>query len=143
MQKRFPFRSTFIPSGLLGGMESAARISSSTERSSVLRASIPHMIYEQTVLDKYFGAVSTTSSSTEQGRILRDLIERGKLDKQVITGILSTTKSISSNTEKGSVLRAVAPKIPDVDRDLRDLYMETAKSLSSDSEYRRAVEAII
>jgi hypothetical protein len=123
--------------------ESAAKLSSSSERSNVLRTAIPYMIYDQTVLDAYFKAVTTTSSSSEQGRILRDLINRGKLDSRVITGVLNSARTISSSTEKGSVLRAVAPKIPENDSTLRDLYMETAKTIGSDSEYRRTIDALM
>jgi hypothetical protein len=123
--------------------ESTARLSSSTERSSVLRASIPHLIYEQTVLDAFFRTVSTTSSPTEQGRVLRALIEKGESNKIVSIGTLNTARRISSNTEKGSVLRAIAPKIPKEDTELKELYMEAVKTLSSNTEYRRAVDAML
>ncbi len=124
-------------------LETTSRLSSNTEKGRVLRACIPHMINEQSVLDAFFRAVDKMSSSTEKGRVLRAMISNGEIDKEVITGILQSAGKISSNTEKGAVLRAVAVKIPEGDEGLRDLYFETARTLSSDSEYRRAMDAIL
>lgn len=130
-------------SSMIVFMETVTRLSSSSEKGRVLRTAIPHLIYEIPVLDAYFDAVGSISSSSEQGRTLRALISNGNIDRNVIRGTLQTAGRISSNSELGSVLRAVAPKIPENDAALRDIYMTTAKKLSSDSEYRRAVDAIL
>ena len=127
---------------LINLFETTSRISSSTEVSSVLRASVPHLIYEDPVLDAFFSCTARISSSTEQGRVLRTLAAAEGLNPKAVKGILICARAISSSTEKGSVLRAVAPKIKG-DHELRDVYMDTAKTLGSDSEYRRAVEAIM
>ena len=74
--------------------------------------------------------------------MLRTLAAAEGLNPKAVKGILICARAISSSTEKGSVLRAVAPKIKG-DHELRDVYMDTAKTLGSDSEYRRAVEAIM
>ncbi len=123
--------------------ETAKRISSNTEVSSVLRATVPHMIYETPVLDAFFACTNSLSSSTEHGRVLRELASVDGLEKDAITGILYSARKISSNSEKGSVLRAVAPSVMQGSKEMKDLYMESAKTLSSDSEYRRAIEAIM
>jgi len=75
--------------------------------------------------------------------MLRALIEKGETNKMVAGGILITARRIASDTERGSVLRAIAPKIPKEDNELKELYMETAKTLSSNTEYRRAVDAML
>lgn len=128
---------------LINLFETTKRVGSSTEISSVLRASVPHLIYESAVLDAFFSCTNSLSSSTEHGRVLRSLAVVDTLPRYAISGILLSTRQISSSSEQGSVLRAIAPKVKQGDRELRDLYMETAKSISSDSEYRRAVDAIM
>ena len=123
-------------------LEVTARLSSNTEKSMVLRHAIPKLVYKQRVLDAFFAAVNATSSSSEQGRILRAMVTDGKPENNVIRGVLDSAGRISSNSEKGAVLRAVAPKIDREDDELRKLYLETARTLSSDSEFRRATEVI-
>lgn len=128
---------------LIDLFETAKRISSSTEVSSVLRASIPCLIWESPVLDAFFACTSSISSNTEHGRVLRQLAATEEVNKLALQGILHSAARLSSNTEKGSVLRAVAPKVIQGDKELKELYMQTAKTLSSDSEYRRAIDAIM
>ncbi len=134
---------TLNTGSMINLFETTKRISSSTEVSSVLRASIPKMIYETPVLDAFFACVNSLSSSTEHARVLRQLAEVPGLSKPAISGILLSAQKISSSTDTGSVLRAVAPRIKEGDKELKDLYLETAKTLSSDSEYRRSMDAIM
>jgi hypothetical protein len=128
---------------LINLYETNKRISSSTEMSSVLRASVPYIYYETPVLDAFFECTKLISSSTEQGRVLRALAAEDELTTEAVSGILLTAQRISSNTEAGSVIRSVAPRVKGADRSLKDLYMESAKTLTSDSEFRRTVDAIM
>ena len=88
-------------------------------------------------------AADRISSDTEHGRALRELAGKTTLSNAAVSGILMSAKKISSSTEKGAVLRSLAPKIKADEDTLKDLYMEVAGTISSSTEYRRAVEAIM
>ncbi|MCK4852887.1 MAG: hypothetical protein KAT31_01465 [Bacteroidales bacterium] len=128
---------------LISFYETTRTMNSNTETGNVLRASLSHLPSEMAVQDAFFATVNSLSSSTEHGRVLRQYAGMGDLSSYAITGILNSARRISSSTEKGSVLRAVAPRIKEGDSELRDLYMDTAKTLSSDTEFRRAMDAIM
>ena len=67
----------------------------------------------------------------------------GDLSTYALEGILKSAWRISSNSEKGYVLRTMAPRIKDGNSQLKELYIDTARSLSSDAEFRRAMDAIM
>lgn len=131
------------PASMINLFETNGRRSSNTEISYVLRASVPHLVYEGPVLEAFFTCTNKLSSSTEHGRVLRELAKSSGDSREVLTGILYSAQKISSSSEKGSVLRSVAPKVKESDKEMKDLYMESARTLSSDSEFRRVMDAIM
>jgi hypothetical protein len=123
--------------------ETTRTISSNTEIGNVLRSSLAYLPSGKPVQDAFFTAVNSLSSSTEHGRVLRQYAEMGDLSTYALEGILKSARKISSNSEKGYVLRTVAPMIKEGNSQLKELYIGTARSLSSDSEFRRAMDAIM
>lgn len=123
--------------------ETTRTMSSNTEIGSVLRSSLVKLPSDKPVLDAFFTTVNSLSSSAEHGRVLRQYAGMGNLSTYALEGILKSAWKISSNSEKGYVLRTVAPRIKDGSSELKEQYIETARSLSSDSEFRRAMDAIM
>jgi hypothetical protein len=91
-------------------------------------------------LDAFFSTLISISSDAEKSRVLMECLEKDSLTKEAISYILNATTKISSNTEKGRILRSAIELIPENDEDLRNQFIETAKTISSDSEYRRVME---
>ncbi len=129
---------------LVGVFISTKGIDSNTEKGSVLRTSIQWLgEQDEKVMAVFFEALNTISSSSEHAHVLRDLIENLDLEVPTQLQILESTTRISSSTEKASVLVKLAGKA-DLDNEIvRDAYFETAKTISSDSEYRRVMDKIL
>jgi len=133
----------FNSPALISFYETTRSINSNAETGSVLRSSLAHLSAEKPVLDAFFTTVNSLSSSTEHGRVLRQYAGMGNLSTIAQEGILHSARKISSNSEKGYVLRTVAPMIREGNSQMKELYIDTARSLSSDTEFRRAMEAIM
>jgi len=120
------------------------RLTSNTEMGSVLSYTIDVMPFDDdAVVDGFFLATSKFSSNTEHGRILRTLISNPAFNKYTAFKLLESARKISSNTEKGSVLVKLADTEFVKDPAIKKLYMNTANTITSDSEYRRVVDKLI
>ena len=106
----------------------------------MLRRSIPQLSMKKEELDPFFDAVNSISSDSEKSRIIMELLEIDPLTGETISYILESTGKISSNTEKGRILRTAIEQIPEDNDELRNKFIETAKTISSDSEYRRVMD---
>lgn len=121
-------------------LNSTRRISSSSEKRSVL-SSIPEINFNNAeIILAFFDALNSISSDSEKSRVLMELLEIDSLPGEAILYILDSTKKISSNTEKGRILRSAIEQIPEDNDELRNRFIETAKTISSDSEYRRVMD---
>jgi hypothetical protein len=120
------------------------RLTSNTEMGSVLSTASKNMPYDDDVfVDAYFAAVNKFSSSTEHGRILRLVVNNPEFNKYTAYKVLESSSKIVSNTEKASVLMLVSKSEQIKDPEIRKMYMSTAKTLTSDSEYRRVIDNLI
>ena len=82
------------------------------------------------------------SSNTEIGYVLKDIIESNRLSNYEIMKILESVEKLSSNTEVSSVLVRLSKIIPKDNDRIIDAYQDAANSLSSDTEYRRVMDAL-
>lgn len=122
---------------------SVSKLSSNTEMGSVMRAALPYMPFEKTELDSFFTASNHFSSNTERGSVLRTMVDSPKLNKYSCIGIIESSRKLSSDTEKSLVLRAVGSTDFVKDEEVKTAYIAAAKTLSSNTEYRRVVDKII
>ena len=83
------------------------------------------------------------SSNTEFGRILRGVINNPEFNKYTAYKVLESTRKLTSNTEKANVLIKISASEQIKDPEIRKLYLSTAKTLTSDSEYRRVVDKLM
>lgn len=121
-----------------------SRLSSNTEMGSILSAASKNMPYDdETVVDAFFVAANKFSSSTEHARVLRAVVANQEFNKYTAYKVLESARKIASNTEKGSVLIKVSESEHIKDPAIRKLYLNTAQTLSSDSEYRRVIDNLI
>ncbi|MBI9039337.1 MAG: hypothetical protein JEY97_14470 [Bacteroidales bacterium] len=123
-------------------LDATSSLSSNTETSSVLRAIIPQLIQDNNVIDEFFRTLNRMSSNTEIGYVLRDFIESHRLSNYEIVKILESVEKLSSNTEASSVLIKLSEILPKDDDRIIDAYQDAANSLTSDSEYRRVMDAL-
>ncbi|UZR92361.1 hypothetical protein [Chondrinema litorale] len=115
-------------------------ISSSSEKGATLRKSF-HLVGKSTIADQeFFKAVESIDSSSEKGNVLSSLTDENNLSESVILQILKASETISSSSEKGHVLVSVSKVMDKSNTKLKDAYKEAARTISSDSEYRRVME---
>ena len=74
---------------------------------------------------------------------MREIVKSEQFNKYACTGVLHSARKLSPNTEKSSVLLAVAETQWVSDPEIRETFVAVAKTLSSDSEYRRVVDRLI
>ncbi len=121
---------------------SVVKISSSSEQGSILREGVG-MLGKQSATDKaFFDAAAKLSSSSEKGAVLRHALASNNLSREGLMLLLQTVKTLSSSHEAAQLLVKVAPKLDRNDQQMLEEFTEAAKSITSDSEYRRVMEAI-
>ncbi len=115
-------------------LRSSTKISSNTERGSILRKINAEIDLENsTISDAYFNFINTLQSNTEKGSVMRDLLNKQQLGENATVEFLRSVKRFSSSTELSSVLRKmknVNLKSPQV----VEAYFAAAGSLSSNTE---------
>ena len=125
-------------------MRAAGKISSSSEKASVLVAAADRLpMNEPNVRNAYVEAARGISSSSELRRALTRLLEDGSLDDAVLRDALTVAGSISSTSEKASVLVLAAQRHKFDDDALRTAFFNATESISSSSEKRRVLVAVL
>jgi hypothetical protein len=119
----------------------ARHLSSNTELGNVLRRCSDYVKDDEAGAMEFLKTALHLSSNTELGSVLRTLTEK-TTNPKILEAIIKASEQLSSNTEKGSVLVTVAGVMPKNNETLRTAYKNAAKTLSSDSEYRRVMDMI-
>lgn len=120
------------------------RLTSNTEMGSVLSTASNSMPFdEEVVVDAFFVAVNKFTSNTEHGRVLKGVVGSPAFNKYTAYKVLESARKMTSNTEKASVLIKVGSTEQIKDTEIRKVYLNTAQTLTSDSEYRRVVNNLM
>ncbi len=120
------------------------QLTSNTEMGSVLSTASQKMPYDdEIVVDAFFASAGKFSSSTEHGRVLRGVVSQPGFNKYTAYKVLESARKIVSNTEKGSVLIKVSQSDQIKDPEIRKMYLSTAQTLTSDSEYRHVIDNLM
>ena len=119
------------------------RLGSDHEKSGV----VTHLVNtNQPLVAKHFGdvlgLVTRMSSDHEKGRSLAVLLDKTRPDDKQYVQVLAALPSMGSDHEKGQLLTRLAKTLPKGNASVLEAYKKAAKSIGSDHEYRRAMEAI-
>jgi hypothetical protein len=91
-----------------------------------------------------FEAVDGISSDRERGTVLRAILRRERLAQPALLATLRSAGRISSDREKAEVLLAVAAHRDALtDVAVRRAFLATTREISSSSEYRRVMDAVV
>ncbi|MEM1136140.1 MAG: hypothetical protein AAGI07_09895 [Bacteroidota bacterium] len=117
-------------------------IPSSSEMGNTLRKTF-HLLNKNDKVDEvFFSTVKKISSYSEKANVLVALINENNLSTNIIIQLLEASQSISSSSEKARILIKLSDMIPNSDSEVKEAYKRAAKTISSDSEYRRVMEAV-
>jgi hypothetical protein len=86
--------------------------------------------------------ISDISSNYEKGKAISNLLSKLKMNEARYNALFPVITEISSDHEKGQALTRVAKMIPKDNASLVASLKKAAKTLGSDYEYRRVMEAI-
>jgi hypothetical protein len=118
--------------------------SSDTHKERVLRAILARGAQDEGIVGDVLEATRGMSSDRQRGLVLRDVLQRGTLSQTTMLALLRSTTSISSDREKAQVLIAAAAQPATMNNDgVRQAFLGATRTISSSSEYRRVMEAVV
>ena len=129
---------------LLVSMRQAQSISSDGEKAEFLRATVAKYLApnDEQLRNAFFSVVQTISSDGEKHEVLNATIPYAQ-NPAVLFAVLETARQISSDGEKSELLVSILRKRAVTTPQLREAFMKTTRTLSSDAEYRRVMEAML
>jgi hypothetical protein len=122
----------------------AKSISSDGEKSEFLRATVNSYLSsdDETLRKMFFDVVGTISSDGERHEVLNSALPYAQRPA-VLLAVLESAKDISSDGEKSELLVTILHKKLVTTPALKEVFMKVTRSLSSDGEYRRVMEAAL
>jgi hypothetical protein len=120
----------------------ASTMSSSYELAELLIAAQQRSLVDSLSRVAYFRAVNRLSSDYEHRRTLSALLKQRPESPSVLADLLKSSEDIDSDHELASLLVEFT-RVTAVRGELRELYLKAARSISSDYEYRRALQALL
>ena len=129
---------------LVAVLDAARDISSDGDKSAVLAAVARRYALDGDPVRKaFFGAARTVSSDSDRRGVLQAALARRPLTSPVMLDLLGTAEEISSDHDKSSVLMEVVGRPELRDQTVRARFFEVLKTVSSSSDYRRVMEAVV
>lgn len=128
---------------LLMTMRQARSISSDGEKASFLRSTVSRYLAnsDEALRNAFFSVAQTISSDGEKREVLMQALPFGA-QPGVLMSVLDVARQISSDGEKSELLVNILRRRFAMTPQLREAFMRTTRSLSSDGEYRRVMEAM-
>jgi len=130
---------------LIAAMREVRKMSSDGEKSELLRTVVSRYLSgdDEALRTAYFSAVETFSSDGERANVLQAAVPYGGASPKVVLSILDAARPMSSDGEKAEVLVTLARQHLINAPGVREAFMKAARSLASDSEYRRVMEVAL
>jgi hypothetical protein len=129
---------------LVAVLDAARDISSDGDKSAVLAAVARRYALDGDPVRKaFFGAARTVSSDSDRRGVLQAALARRPLTSPVMLDLLGTAEEISSDHDKSSVLMEVVGRPELRDQTVRARFFDVLKTVSSSSDYRRVMEAVV
>jgi len=117
-------------------------VSSDYEKNRVLQSLMTNPKYVNENFEELLGTIKTMSSDYEKARALSTLISKNKLTSQHYLQVLPVISEINSSYEKSKTLQRMKPALPMENTQVRAAYVKTAKTISSDYEYRKVIDGL-
>jgi hypothetical protein len=128
---------------LLVTMRQARSISSDGEKAAFLRSTVARYLAasDEALRNSFFSVAQTISSDGEKREVLMQTLPYGA-QPGVLMSVLDIARQISSDGEKSELLVNIVRRRFAMTPQLREAFMRTTRSLGSDGEYRRVMEAM-
>ena len=129
---------------LLVSMRQAASIGSDGEKAEFLRATASRYLAtdDEQLRNAFFSVTNTISSDGEKHEVLNAVLPYAQRPA-ILFAMLDAARQISSDGEKSELLVSILKKRAVTTPQLKEAFMKTTRTLSSDAEYRRVMEAML
>jgi hypothetical protein len=136
-------KQTLTDISMMKFLRTARNFTSNTDMSMVLTSSIKYLNLEnQAVMTEFFSTVEGFTSNTDMASVLRRLIDRKDLTKENIIDILKICNYFTSNVEMEHVMIKLSKHIDNDDETLKEIYINTAQMLTSQTSYKNVMDAL-
>jgi len=124
-------------------LRATTQMTSDVSRGAVLKR-IPLTAFADTAVQRaYTGAITAMTSDVERGGAIASLTKQRPLSPAVQMSLLRAMATMSSNVEKANALLLFLARQGIADDSIRRAFLTTASTLTSDSDYRRVMTAVM
>jgi hypothetical protein len=124
-------------------LRSTAMMTSDMNKGQVLKRISPAVFADSAVQRAYLDAIVAMTSDVERAAAITSLAKQHPLTPAVQLGLLQATAAITSDVEKANVLLLFLDKQGIADERVRRAFFKVAESLTSDTDYRRIMTAVM
>jgi len=124
-------------------LRSTAMMTSDMNKGQVLKRISPAVFADSAVQRAYLDAIVAMTSDVERGAAISSLAKQRPLTPAVQLGLLQATLAITSDVEKANVLLLFLDRQGIADERVRRAFFKAAESLTSDTDYRRIMTAVM
>ena len=130
---------------LLVVLRATRGIGSDGDKASVLVQAGPQALAsgDDSLRQLYFRAARSIGSDGELRRVLTSVVRFGHVSPSTSRDLIQTAKRIGSDGDKAAVLVAISDARLLTSRELQDAYIDAARSIGSDGDYRRVMESTL
>lgn len=121
----------------------SSEINSDYYLASVLSEILKTDEVDEAVAEAILNAVQYVNSDHYASTVIIKASKKNNLNKKSLISLIKATKSINSDYYQMAALTSLAEKVNDLDdNDVKDAYMDAAKSISSDTYFGKAIKAL-
>lgn len=130
---------------LLVVLRAARGIESDGDKSQVLVQAGPQALAsgDDSLRSLFFRAARSIQSDGDLRRVLVSVVHFGHVSPATSRDLIQTAKKIGSDGDKAAVLMAISDARLLSSRELQDAYIDAARSIGSDGDYRRVMESTL
>jgi hypothetical protein len=129
---------------LLMAMREMARVTSDGDKALFITQTAPRYLEgdDRALYDEYFRTASTITSDGDLANVLLTAVRHTRPSCAITDGIIATSHRITSDGDRANVLTALARRRVLDTPELRRKFLEAAKGITSDGDYRRVIESM-
>jgi hypothetical protein len=117
--------------------------SDNSKANIVVKTAAEHSSLTQPIRTALISTATTMKSDYERQRSIAAIAKRGGLSSTDAIDLINAAKGMISSFDKASALLAIASHYAMSDADVRRAYFNAAETISSASDYRRAIVPVL
>jgi hypothetical protein len=121
----------------------AMMTSDNSKANLVVKTATDHPSLTQPIRTALISTAATMTSDYDRGRSIAAIAKRGGLSNSDLIDLINAAKGMISSFDKASALLVISSQYAMNDADVRRAYFSAAETISSASDYRRAIVRVL